>query len=401
MVARNIKENICSVGAVDWDRRLFDELIPIPEGTSYNAYLIRGRDKTALIDTVDPSKEKVLLDNLKEMEVDRIDYVVANHAEQDHSGTIPKVLEVYPMAKVATNPKCKELLQDLLAIPEDKFIIVAEGDKLALGQKTLEFIFTPWVHWPDTMCTYLYEDQILFSCDFFASHLATSDIFAVDRAKTHNLAKRYYAEIMMPFRTSIKKNIEKVRKFPIALIAPSHGPVYDQPQMIVDAYCDWISDGVRNEVVVPYVSMHGSTAAMVDHFVEALLDKGIEVKKFNLIKTDIGELAMALVDAATIVIGSPTVLAGPHPSVMQAAFLTNALRPKAKFASVIASYGWLGKVADQIAAMIPNLKVEIIPPVIVKGYPKAADLEALDSLAEQIMGKHNSLGLMTKSPACL
>ena len=388
MVVRELKPNIYSVGAIDWDRRLFDELIPLPDGTSYNAYLIKGSEKTALLDTVDPVKEHELLANLKKLGVKSIDYIIAHHGEQDHSGAIPTILKTYPGAKVVTNPKCKSMLIDLLMISDDKFITIEDGGTLSLGDKTLEFIYTPWVHWPETMVTYLREDKILFSCDFFGSHLATSDLFVTDEAQVYESAKRYYAEIMMPFQTPIRKNLEKIKDFDIEIIAPSHGPVYDRPNFILEAYKDWVSDRVKNEAVIPYISMHGSTKRMIDYFVDALLERGITVKPFNLTVTDIGELAMALVDAATIVIASPTVLVGPHPNVVYAAYLANALRPKLKFASVIGSYGWGGKMIEQITGMLTNLKAEMLQPVLVKGYPREEDFKSLDRLADEILKKH-------------
>ena len=388
MICRLLRPNIYSVGAIDWDRRLFDELIPLPDGTSYNAYLIKGSEKTALLDTVDPTKEHELLANLKKLGVQNIDYVIAHHGEQDHSGAIPTILKTYPEAKVVTNPKCRVMLMDLLLIPDDKFITVNDRETLSLGDKTLEFIYTPWVHWPETMVTFLQEEKILFSCDFFGSHLATSDLFVTDEPLVYESAKRYYAEIMMPFRAPIRKDLEKIKNLDIEIIAPSHGPVYDKPEFILDAYRDWVSDKVKNEVVLAYISMHGSTRSMVDYFVDALMERGITVKPFNLTRTDIGELAMALVDAATIVVASPTVLVGPHPNAVYAAYLANALRPKVKFASVIGSYGWGGKMIEQIAGMLTNLKVEILEPVLVKGYPRGDDFKSLSRLADDILKKH-------------
>ncbi len=391
---RQLKPNIYSVGAIDWDRRLFDELIPLPDGTSYNAFLIKDGEKTVLIDTVDPSMTDVLIKNLSRLGIEHIDYIVANHAEQDHSGTLPKALDLYPDARVVCTLKCKDLLMALLLIPGDKFLTVEDGETLSLGEKTLEFIHAPWVHWPETMVTYLREDKILFSCDFFASHLATSDLFVTDEGRVYESAKRFYAEIMMPFRAIIRKNLEKIKNLEIEITAPSHGPAYDKPAFIVEAYRDWVSDNVKNEVVIPYISMHDSTRKMVDYFVEALIERGITVKQFNLTKTDIGQLAISLVDAATVVIGSPTVLAGPHPNVVYAAFLANALRPKTKFASIIGSYGWGGKMVEQITGIIPNLKAEILDPVIAKGFPKEEDFKALDGLADKILNKHKELNIV-------
>jgi flavorubredoxin len=391
---RQLRQGIFSVGAIDWDARLFDRLIPLPDGTSYNSYLVRGSEKTALLDTVDPTKTDVLLGHLAVAGVDKIDYIIAHHAEQDHSGSLPEVLLVYPDAKVVANPKCKQMLMDLLDIEDNRFITVEDGGELSLGDKTLRFVYTPWVHWPETMSTYIPEDRILFSCDFFGSHLATSHLF-VDYAAVYEPAKRYYAEIMMPFRKQINSNIAKLSKLDIEIIAPSHGPAYNQPKLIIDAYKDWASDAVKNEVVVAYVSMHGSTKKIVSHFVEALIQRGINVKQFELAIVDIGKLAMALVDAATVVIGSPTVLVGPHPCAAYAALLTNALRPKTKFASIIGSYGWASKAIEQLSALMPNLKARILEPVLAKGDPKEADFAALDRLADEILASHKEAGIIS------
>ncbi|AEB09546.1 FprA family A-type flavoprotein [Desulfobacca acetoxidans] len=386
MQARKVAEGVYWLGAVDWDRRLFDSLIPLPDGTSYNAYLIAGREKTALLDTVDPAMAETLMRQLDG--IAKIDFVVSLHAEQDHSGTIPQVLEKYPQAKVVCSAKAKPMLMDFLRIPEAAFITVADGETLSLGDKTLKFIYTPWVHWPETMVAYLEEDRILFSCDFFGSHIASSDLFATDQGRVYEAAKRYFAEIMMPFRSVIANNLEKLKPYDIQMIAPSHGQIFDQPAWIMEAYQDWATSPPHNLVVLPYVSMHGSTKIMVEHLVSALVDRGIRVELFNLAVTDTGKLAMALVDAATIVVGVPTVLAGPHPLAAYATLLANALRPKAKFLSIIGSYGWGGRTVEILAGMIPNLKVEVLNPVLCKGLPSEADCKALDDLAAAIAAKH-------------
>ncbi len=388
MKPREIRPKVHWVGAIDWDRRLFDALIPLPDGTSYNAYLVQGSQKVALIDTVDPSVTEVLMSYLEDIPV--IDYVIANHAEQDHSGSIPKVLEKYPDAKVVTTPKGKGMLMDLLLVPDNRFITVNDGETLSLGDRTLEFIHAPWVHWPETMLTYLREDKVLFPCDLFGSHLATTDLYVTDEGQGYEAAKRYYAEIMMPFRTNIQKHLEKIRHYQIDSIAPSHGPMHAKPSFILEAYHSWVFDPPRNIVVLPYISMHGSTHKMVEYFVGALADRGVTVKQFNLSAADVGKLAMALVDAATMVIGTPTVLAGPHPNVAYAALLANALRPKLQFISIIGSYGWGGRAVEQLQGMIPNLKVEVLDTVISKGLPKESDFKALDNLASMIAEKHRS-----------
>jgi flavorubredoxin len=390
--SREMRPGVFSVGVIDWDRRLFDELIPLPDGTSYNSYVIRGSEKTALIDTADPSMTEALMENIEGLGLDRLDYVVANHAEQDHSGSIPKVLERFPEAKVVCTPRCKELLEEHLRVPAEKFVTAEDKMVLSLGDKTLEFLYTPWVHWPETMSTYLREDKILFSCDFFGSHYATSDPFA-DKRIIYEPAKRYYAEIMMPFRAIIRKNLEIVDSLSLEIIAPSHGPLHSDPSFIIEAYRDWSTEDVKNEVVIPYVSMHGSTKLMVDHLVDGLMARGIGVNRFDIAASDVGKIAEALVDAATLVLATCTVLAGPHPDAAHVAFLANALRPKTRFASVIGSYGWGGKTVKVIQDMMPLLKVEIIEPVLAKGLPTEEDYLALDRLADEILKRHRDLGI--------
>jgi flavorubredoxin len=393
MGTREIRSGVFYVGVNHWDRRLFDELIPLPDGTTYNAYVIKGSEKTVLIDSVDPEKQDKLISNIHELRIQTIDYIVANHAEQDHSGGIPRVLAEFPDAKVVTNAKCKTMLMDLLPLTEENFIVVSDNDTLPLGGKTLQFIIAPWVHWPETMLTYLQEDRILFPCDLFGAHLASSRLYADDEAQVYESAKRYYAEIMMPFRSIIQKHLKRLEEYAIDIIAPSHGPLHKEPEFIIDAYRDWTSANVKNEVVLPYVSMHGSVEQMVDHFITALVERDVTVKPFNLTKTDIGELAIALVDAATIVIATPTVLVGPHPAAVYATYLANALRPKVKYASVIGSFGWGGKMLEQIRDMIGNLKVELIEPVITKGHPRDNDFQSLDKLADAILEKHRNIGI--------
>lgn len=393
MKPRILKDGVYWVGAIDWDRRLFDELIPLPDGTSYNAYLLIGDGETALIDTVDPTMTNVLVGNLRELNIKHIDYIIVNHAEQDHSGALPTILNLYPEAKIIATPRCKDMLIDLLLIPEGRIQTVGDGEKLSLGDKTLEFIHFPWVHWPETMLTYLREDAILFSCDLFGSHLATSNLYAVDEAIVFEAAKRYYAEIMMPFRLIIQRNMEKIKSLEINMIAPSHGPVYPKPNFILEAYQDWVYNPPKNLVVLPYVSMHESTKVMVDYLVSALINRGVGVQQFSLPKADVGKLAMALVDAATVVIGSPTVLGGPHPAAVYAAHLISALKPKIMFATVIGSYGWGTTITQQISQILSPLKAEFLEPVLVKGYPKEDTFKALDRLADEILEKHRKHSL--------
>jgi flavorubredoxin len=384
----HLSKHVTYIGSIDWDRRIFDQLISIPFGTTYNSYLLQGSDKTAIIDSVDPAKVTDLEKNLTDSSVSHVDYIVCQHAEQDHSGSIPYLLEKFPEAKVVTNEKCKGFLIDLLSIPEDKFLLVKDQDTLSLGNITLRFLLTPWVHWPETMVTYYEEEEILFSCDFFGSHVATSDLITDTPMLYLEPAKHYFAEIMMPFRNIIQKNLAKIAPLSIQMIAPSHGPIYKDPNPILKAYEEWASDQTKPMVIIAYVSMHDSTKQMVEYVTKKLMENSVAVKVYNLPNSDIGEVATDLVDASSMILASPTVLAGAHPEAVYAAFLTNALRPKLKAISIIGSYGWGGKMVEQIQSLLPNLKAEIIEPVLAKGTPKEEDFKKLDVLVQAFTDKN-------------
>ncbi|NLF32653.1 MAG: FprA family A-type flavoprotein [Planctomycetes bacterium] len=393
MHAREIRHGIHAIIMAHWERRLFDSLIPLPDGTSYNAYLVEGRDATALIDSADPALQDELMEHLRG--VQRVDYIVSQHSEQDHSGAIPLVLERFPDARIVCSGKAADLLTTHLGVSGDRLIIAEDGRTIDLGGRTLQFVHTTWVHWPETLCTYVPQDKVLFTCDFFGSHLATNDLVVTDEGRVYEAAKRYYAEIMMPFRAIITKNLEKLGALDFEMIAPSHGPVYDRPAFILDAYRDWVSPRMKNEVVLPYVSMHGSTAAMIKHLIDALTRHGVTVHPFDLTVTDIGKLAITLVDAATLIVGTPTVHVGPHPAVYYAAHLANLLRPKLKYAAIIGSYGWSSKAIEQITELIPRLKVEVLGTVLHKGHPTAETYGQLDALAASVAKAHREDALVT------
>ncbi|MCQ8893145.1 MAG: FprA family A-type flavoprotein [Methanolinea sp.] len=393
MAVHEIAPDIFAIGALDFDRRLFDGLIPLPQGTSYNSYLVRGKEKTALIDTVDPSRELDLVTNLVKSRVEKVDYIVVNHAEQDHSGSLPMMAELFPTARILVSEKCLDLVVHLLDIDPARCTVVSEQESIDLGGKTLQFFMAPWVHWPETMLTFAVEDGVLFSCDLFGTHMAESTLTARDKVQVYHSAKRYFAEIMMPFRKNISEHMEKIKDLPLKTIAPSHGPVYSPPDLILDAYRDWISDRVSDEVVIPYVSMHGSTEKMVNHLVEALIARGIRATPYNLPVTDIGELAMSLVDAATVVIGTPTLLFGPHPQAVYATYLFNLLKPKTRFVAIIGSYGWGGKTVETLQGMMTRVHPEVLDPVYIKGAPGTGDLKLIESLADTIEKKHREIGI--------
>lgn len=394
MKFQEIKNNIFYCGLNDCDRRIFDELIPLEHGTSYNSYLVKGSEKTAIIDTMYPPKTKEYMKRLFDNQVGKVDYIIANHGEQDHSGSIPALLEKYPNAIVLTNPKVAENIKNMLFVPAERIREIADGEEVSLGDKTLKFIFAPGVHWPDTMFTYIKEDNVICTCDFLGAHYTFSDVFAQESKELEHSAKRYYAEIMMPFRMMCQRYTKMIKDMNVDMILPSHGPVYTNPSYILDLYTDWTSETPKNLVVMPYVSMYESTKEMVDHLSDKLEAKGVKTFKFDIVDGDLGDLAMALVDAATIVMGTSMVLAGPHPMAVNVAYLAAVLRPKAKFASIIGSYGWGGKLFDVIVNMLSPLKLDLIDPIQVKGKPTAETFLELDKMAEAIVEKHKSIGIL-------
>lgn len=394
MKFQEIKNNIFYCGLNDCDRRIFDELIPLEHGTSYNSYLVKGSKKTAIIDTMYPPKTKEYMKRLFDNQVGKVDYIIANHGEQDHSGSIPALLEKYPNAIVLTNPKVAENIKNMLFVPAERIREIADGEEVSLGDKTLKFIFAPGVHWPDTMFTYIKEDNVICTCDFLGAHYTFSDVFAQESKELEHSAKRYYAEIMMPFRMMCQRYTKMIKEMNVDMILPSHGPVYTNPSFILDLYTDWTCETPKNLVVMPYVSMYESTKEMVDYLCEKLEAKGVKTFKFDIVDGDLGDLAMSLVDAATIVMGTSMVLAGPHPMAVNVAYLAAVLRPKAKFASIIGSYGWGGKLFDVILNMLSPLKLDLIDPIQVKGKPTAETFLELDKMADAIVEKHKSIGIL-------
>jgi len=387
---RNIIEldkNVYWVGVRDWNRRIFDALIPLPKGTTYNAYLILGKNKKALIDTVNPGFEIELEEKIKKIiDPKDLDYVIMNHAEPDHAGAIPHIMNISNKAKLVVTNKGSKMAQRFYKVPEDRIIIVADENTIDLGNKTLKFIEAPWLHWPETMFTYIIEDQILFSCDFFGSHTAEA-IYDEEIEDLIPKAQKYFGEIMMPFRIMAKRGLEKLKDLKIKIIAPSHGPIYKNPERILDAYDKWVNGRTKCKATIVYVTMWGSTELMIQPLIETLASEGIEVALHNLTVTDLGELAKDLVDSKAIILGTPTVLGGAHPLVVYAAYLIRALRPPAKFCAFLSSYGWGGGAIKNLSEILDPLKIEIIETLETNGPPLEDDIIKIIELSKKIAEK--------------
>lgn len=368
-----IKKGIYSVGVVDWDVRTFHgRTYTTKRGTTYNAYLIVD-EKIALVDTVLGSYSRELIDNIRAVvPPEKIDYVIANHVETDHSGAMPAVMKLCPKAKVFGTQKCKEGLYRMYYEDWD-FQVVKTGDKLKLGKRTLTFIEAPMIHWPDSMFTYCQEEELLMPNDAFGQHYATSQRFddEVDQCALMDEAAKYYGNILWPLGSLILKKIEDVQKMnvPIKMIAPSHGIIWRRdPGKIINLYATWAKNTTKPKVVVAYETMWGATEKMARRMIEGITDAGVEARLFNIASSDVTEVIKEMLDARGFLIGSST-----HDNDMLnnlAGFLEflKGLKPKNRLAAVFGSYGWSGGAVASIESMLKATGLEIAQPSISVKY---------------------------------
>jgi len=381
-----LAKNVYYVGVKDRDRRLFDSLIPLPQGTTYNAYLIKD-ERTALIDTVNPGFEVELEARINHVhQASEIDYIIMNHAEPDHAGAIPYLLEKNTKAKLVTTKRGAEAARIYFQTPEDRIKIVSDGETLDLGTKTLRFIEAPMLHWPETMFTFLEEDRILFTCDFLGLHTAYG-FYDDEVPELIQYAQRYFGEIMMPYRAMGKRGLDKIKDLEIKLIAPSHGPIHQNPQRILEAYQRWTSGETLDKVILVYVSMWKSTEKMIKQLAETLEKEGIDAPVYNLVSADVGDIAKDLVDAKGIVLGTPTVLGRMHPLAVYAAHLVKVLKPPAKYGVVLTSYGWGKGALSHASEMLGPTGLEVVGAVEINGSPNKESYEQISQIGETLAKK--------------
>ena len=382
-----ISKNIFWVGVRDWNRRLFDSLIPLPRGTTYNSYLIIGQDKKALIDTVNPGFESELDERIRQtVDPADLDYVIMNHAEPDHAGSIPYMMSVNSKAKLVTSSKGAKMAQTFYKVPENRIKAVADGETIDLGGKTLKFIEAPMLHWPETMFTYVPENRILFSCDFFGSHVAEG-LYDDEVEDLIVFAQRYYGEIIMPFRMMAQKALDKIKNLQIDMIAPSHGPVHRNIERILSPYKKWSNGETKQKATIVYVTMWKSTEKMIQPMVETLASEGIETATYNLTVSDIGDVAKDLVDSRAVVLGTPTVLAGAHPLAVYAAYLVKVLKPPTQYAVVLSSYGWGGGAIKHVQEVLGPTKMEVVGAIEINGPPTEDNVKQVVELGKILAKK--------------
>jgi len=372
-----ISEGVYWVGVRDWNRRLFDALIPLPKGTTYNTYLIVGKDKKALIDTVNPGFEKEWEEKVRQITDPKdVDYVIMNHAEPDHAGAIPYFMSINKKAMVVTTDRGAKMAQTFYKVPKKRIMTVSDQESIDLGGKTLRFIEAPMLHWPETMFTYLQESKVLFPCDFFGSHIAKG-LYDEEVEDLIVHAQRYFGEIMMPFRGMAEKALEKIGNLDIALIAPSHGPIHRNTQRILEAYHRWARGETKRKATILYVTMWKSTEKMILPIAETLASEGIEIVVNDLASADIGGGSMDLVDSRAIGLGGPTVLGGVHPLAQYATNLVKVLRPPIEFGVILSSYGWGGGAIRQIQEILGSSKIDVVGAMEVNGPPSENDIKQI------------------------
>jgi flavorubredoxin len=382
-----LAENVYYVGVRDPNRRIFDSLIPLPQGTTYNSYLIKGKDKIALIDTVNPGFETELETRINQLHnLEDIDYVVMNHAEPDHAGAIPFIMNKNHKAKLVTTKQGSKAAKIYFNLKDDRINVVSDGDEINLGSKTLRFIKAPMLHWPETMFTYLKEECVLFPCDFLGLHTAYG--FYDDQVpELIPYAQRYFGEIMMPYKSMGKQGLDKIKNLNINIIAPSHGPIHRNPKKILEAYDKWTTGETRNKVIVVYATMWKSVEKMVKQIVEILEENHIEAPLYNLANADIGDIAKDLVDARGIVLGTPTVLGGMHPLAVFASHLVKVLRPPLKYGAVLTSYGWGKGALSHASEVLGPTGLEIVGALEINGPPSDEDYEEIRKVGNELAAK--------------
>jgi len=347
MVKVTLKDGVFWVGVVDWNIRDFHGYIT-SRGSSYNAYLVMD-EKTALVDTVKAAFCNELIEHVSEhLNLDKLDYIIVNHVEMDHSSSLPTIAKLAKNAKILSSARGKEELIKHYGSEFERVETVKSGDTLKLGKKTLTFLEAPMLHWPDSMFTYLVEDKILMPNDAFGQHLASSGRFddTVDQQVLMEEAVIYYANILTPFAPLIVRKIEEVvaMKLPIDMIAPSHGIIWRKdPMKIVNAYMDWCTGKtVKQKAVIVFDTMWGSTDKMARAIGEGIASQGVEVKLLKLRATDNTDIVTEIVDAKVVLVGSPTLNNGMFPSLGQFLTYITGLKPKGKLWGFFGSYGWGG-----------------------------------------------------------
>ena len=376
-----LKEGVIWVGIMDTRLRTFDIIMETKFGTTYNSYLVKGKEKTALIETAKANFAKEYIRNVESVQpISEIDYIVVNHTEPDHVGSLVRLLEINPSIEVYGTTAAINNLKAILNRPFNGHP-VKEGDTLQLGGKTLQFLMTPQLHWPDTMYTYLQEDGVLFTCDSFGAHYCHAAVLrsTITAEKDYQESLKYYFDcILGPFKPFMLKALDKVGSLPVSMICPGHGPVLDSRlDELQDIYRKWCAPQAKEQksVVIAYVSAYGYTKAMAEQIAAGIESAGAKVKLYDLETADRTSLANDFTEADGILLGSPTILGDAVKPVYDAASMMNPVVHGKKHAGAFGSYGWSGEAVSNLTERLTQLKMKTVDGLKIKFKPGEEELE--------------------------
>ena len=386
-----IADNVYYVGVSNPTLRVFDIIMCTEYGTTYNSYLVKGADKTALIDGAHKGFEANVQENVEAItDFANIDYMVVNHTEPDHSGAIRLVIEKNPDIVVYGTAACLKNLDNIVRLPFNR-VAVKDGDTLELGGKTLTFCVSPNIHWPDTMMTYLAEDKILFSCDFLGAHFAEPTMYVHKAYKKELYEKEfkvYYDAIMGPFAKFVIRALDRIKDLDIALVCPSHGPMImgGDIQVAMDTYRKWATPEEKTDktVAIYYVSAYGYTRQMCQYLAEKLEAKGLVVSAFDVIKTDAADIAAHLEDDC-LVFGSPTLNRAALKPVLDVISSIDAVGAAGRPYATLGCFGWSGEACAQLNDRCNSIKMKQVGESVRSQFTPTDEVwAALDTLADQI-----------------
>lgn len=383
MKAIKVTEGIYWVGGIDWDLRNFHGYVT-QKGSTYNAYLIID-EKVTLIDTVKHYLADEMIARIKDViDPSKIDLIVSNHVEMDHSGALPHIAAIAPNAKILTSTNGEKGLTAHFG--KLNYEVVPSGATVSLGKRSLTFVHTPMVHWPDNMVTWCPEEKILFSNDAFGQHIASSERFDDEYPLTTILdeARKYYANIVLPYGIQVQRALEMLKDLPIGTIAPSHGIIWrNHIDQILPLYKKWSSNETENRAVIVYDSMWGSTAKMAHAILSAFENKGISAEVYDLKLTHISDIMTRVIESKYICVGSSTLNNNMMPTV--ASFLTyfKGLAPKNRTALAFGSYGWGGQSIGQVEEVLAALKYTMMESIKLQWTPSDEVLVGITKKVEE------------------
>jgi NADH oxidase (H2O-forming) len=394
MNIHNMASGVWWIGVVDPELRVFDIIMRAEHGTSYNSYLVKGNNATAIIETVKTAFTDDYLNKIKSL-VDpaTINYIILNHMEPDHSGSIGRLLELAPQAQVVVSKTGEHFIKNILNY-DPQLLKVGDGDQIDLGGKTLKFIAAPFLHWPDSMFTYLVEDQILFDCDFLGAHFADPLLFRDLTQDFESDFKYYFNHIMRPFKRYVLQAIEKLASYPIKQVAPGHGPIITQniPEYI-DLYRQWsLNNPEQNRVIIAYISAYGNTANLAERIATGIRSTGVVAEVYNLEETGSSELVDKVEGSKGLIVGSPTINGDAVKPAHDLLSSLATINLKGKLGAAFGSMGWSGEAVPNLEGRLTGIKFKVINsgirPVLI---PTELDLKNAEefgkSFGQAILGR--------------